>query len=259
RNLPCRPEHRARSVALLRSTGRHSSRVGDSRCVATFISSPAAGSGANVRPRTLNDDAPRQARTGVPMGVRHASALGLAFGVVREAAQSCASRAVIRCRKEVRPVRTQVAIIGAGPAGLLLSQLLDLEGIDSVLIERQSAQHVASRIRAGILEASTVEVLRQAGVADRMAAEGLQHRGIYLQWPDERIHIDFTELAGRSVWVYGQTEVTRDLMAAREQAGQASFYEATEVAPGGAEDECAYVSFVDGEGTNRRVDADVVV
>src|SRR5699024_12506420 len=138
------------------------------------------------------------------MGVRHASALGLAFGVVREAAQSCASRAVIRCRKEVRPVRTQVAIIGAGPAGLLLSQLLDLEGIDSVLIERQSAQHVASRIRAGILEASTVEVLTEAGVADRMTAAGVRHGGVYLPWPDKGVHIDFTALDGRMEWVYGE-------------------------------------------------------
>jgi len=156
-------------------------------------------------------------------------------------------------------VRTQVAIIGAGPAGLLLAQLLDLAGIDSVLIERQSAQHVASRIRAGILEASSVEVLTEAGVADRMTAEGLRHDGVYLQWPDQRVHIDFTELAGRSVWVYGQTEVTRDLMAAREQAGQAAFYEASHVEPTGADEDRAYVSFVDGSGSAQRVDADVVV
>ena len=97
-------------------------------------------------------------------------------------------------------MRTQVAIIGAGPAGLLLSHLLDLDGIDSVLIERQSAGHVASRIRAGILESSTVDVLTRAGLADRLATDSLEHHGIYLQWPGRRVHIDFTELAGRSVF-----------------------------------------------------------
>jgi len=156
-------------------------------------------------------------------------------------------------------VRTQVAIIGAGPAGLLLSQLLELDGIDSVLIERQSAAHVAGRIRAGILEASSVGVLSEAGVADRMATEGMEHPGIYLQWPEQRIHLDFAELAGRSVWVYGQTEVTRDLMAAREKAGRAAFYEASEVTPAGIEDERPHVSFVDADGNVQHVDADAVV
>lgn len=156
-------------------------------------------------------------------------------------------------------MRTQVAIIGAGPAGLLLSHLLDLDGIDSVLIERQSAAHVAARIRAGILEASTVEVLTRAGLADRLATEALEHHGIYLQWPDQRIHLDFAELAGRSVSVYGQTELTRDLMAAREKADRPAFYQATEVTPVGVEDSRPHVRFVDADGNARRVDAEVVV
>ena len=90
-------------------------------------------------------------------------------------------------------MRTRVAIIGAGPAGLLLSHLLGLEGIDSVLVERQTASHVQSRIRAGILESSTVDLLTKAGVGDRLAAEGIEHRGIYLQWPGERHHLDFVD------------------------------------------------------------------
>src|SRR5690348_6377592 len=102
-------------------------------------------------------------------------------------------------------MRTRVAIIGAGPAGLLLSHLLGLAGIDSVLVERQSAEHVRSRIRAGILESSTVELLTEVGLGERLARESLEHQGIYLQWPGNRHHLNFHELVGRSVCVYGQT------------------------------------------------------
>ncbi|WP_159942330.1 MULTISPECIES: 4-hydroxybenzoate 3-monooxygenase [unclassified Nocardiopsis] len=156
-------------------------------------------------------------------------------------------------------MRTQVAIIGAGPAGLLLSHLLGLQGVDSVLIERQTADHVRSRIRAGVLEAGSVDVLRQAGVGDRIAAEGDEHRGVYLQWPGERHHLDFTELVGRSVWIYGQTEVTKDLMAARERAGRPVFYEASDVTPHGVDTDRPHVTFTDADGRPRRVDADAVV
>ena len=112
-------------------------------------------------------------------------------------------------------VRTQVAIIGAGPAGMLLSHLLAAEGIESVVVETRTEEYVASRIRAGILEQSTVDLLRASGLGERLDAEGHQHRGIYLQWPGERHHLDFVDLTGRSVWVYGQTEVQKDLVAAR--------------------------------------------
>ncbi|MGC7094902.1 4-hydroxybenzoate 3-monooxygenase [Amycolatopsis lurida] len=154
--------------------------------------------------------------------------------------------------------RTRVAIIGAGPAGLLLSHLLRLEGIDSVLVERQSAEYVQARIRAGILEASTVELLKQAGVGTRLAAESMEHRGIYLQWPGERHHLDFVRLAGRSVSVYGQTEVTKDLMRAREEAGGQAFYQASEVALHDVGTDRPSVTFVDSDGQPRRLEAEVI-
>lgn len=156
-------------------------------------------------------------------------------------------------------MRTRVAIIGSGPAGLLLAHLLGLEGIDSVLVERQSASHVQSRIRAGILESSTVDLLTKAGLGDRLAAEGIEHRGIYLQWPGERHHLDFVDLVGRSVTVYGQTEVTKDLMQAHESAGRPAFYEASEVTPHDVDGDRPHVTFVDADGAQQRVDADVVV
>jgi p-hydroxybenzoate 3-monooxygenase len=155
-------------------------------------------------------------------------------------------------------VRTQVVIVGAGPAGLLLSHLLGLEGIDSVLVERQTAEYVQARIRAGILEAGTVELLRDVGVGARLDVEGMEHRGIYLQWPENRHHVDFAGLTGRSVTVYGQTEVTKDLMAAREKAGRPAYYSAADVTLHDVTDR-PYVTFVDSSGASRRVDADVVV
>jgi p-hydroxybenzoate 3-monooxygenase len=155
-------------------------------------------------------------------------------------------------------VRTQVVIVGAGPAGLLLSHLLGLEGIDSVLLERQTAEYVQARIRAGILEAGTVELLRQAGLGARLDVEGMEHRGIYLQWPENRHHVDFVDLIGRSVTVYGQTEVTKDLMAAREKAGRPAYYSAADVTLHDVTGKPA-VTFVDADGVARRIDADVVV
>src|SRR6201995_1692979 len=109
--------------------------------------------------------------------------------------------------------RTQVVIVGAGPAGLLLSHPLDREGVDSVLVENRSPDYVLGRIRAGVLESSSVDLLTDVGVGDRIAAEGDEHRGIYLQWTaggeSERHHIDFVDHVGRSVWSAGQTEVTK--------------------------------------------------
>ncbi|MFD6951737.1 4-hydroxybenzoate 3-monooxygenase [Nocardiopsis sp. TSRI0078] len=156
-------------------------------------------------------------------------------------------------------MRTQVAIIGAGPAGLLLSHLLGLQGIDSVLVERQTADHVRSRIRAGVLESGSVDVLTRAGVGHRLATEADEHRGVYLQWPGERHHVDFTALVGRSVWIYGQTELTKDLMAAREEAGRPAFYQASDVAPYDVDTDHPHVAFTDADGHRRRVDADAVV
>ena len=156
-------------------------------------------------------------------------------------------------------MRTQVAIIGAGPAGLLLSHLLDREGIDSVLIERQSADHVKSRIRAGILEAPSIELLTEVGLGERLAAEAMHHDGIYLQTPGSRHHLDFTALAGRSVCVYGQTELTKDLTRARDAAGQVSFYEAVDVTPHDIVSDAPWVSFTDSGGTQQRIDAETIV
>lgn len=155
-------------------------------------------------------------------------------------------------------MRTQVAIIGAGPAGLLLSHLLGEQGIDSVLIESRTQQYVLSRIRAGILEHSTVRLLDDHGLGERLHREGHEHRGIYLQWPEERHHIDFRDLVDRSVWVYGQTEVTKDLVAAREKAGQQIYYDVSDTALHDVESDAPYVTFTDASGTSMRIDADII-
>ena len=126
--------------------------------------------------------------------------------------------------------RTQVAIIGAGPAGLLLGQLLHRVGIDALILERRSAEYVLGRIRAGVLEQGTVEVLEQAGVAARLRAEGLVHEGVEIGFKRRRHRIDLKSLVGKAVTVYGQTEMTRDLMEARAASGAATVYEAEEVA-----------------------------
>ena len=114
-----------------------------------------------------------------------------------------------------RPLRTQVGIVGAGPAGLLLSHLLHLQGISSVVVERRDRAYVEQRVRAGVLEHGTAETLREAGVGGRMDAEGLAHEGIVLRFGRRSHRIDFQELTGRHVTVYGQQEVVKDLIAAR--------------------------------------------
>ncbi|MGK4590861.1 4-hydroxybenzoate 3-monooxygenase [Amycolatopsis sp. w19] len=156
-------------------------------------------------------------------------------------------------------MRTPVAIVGAGPAGLLLSHLLDLAGVESVLVETRSREYVEARIRAGILEQSTVDLLRETGLGERLDREGDEHRGIYLQWPEERHHLDFVDLVGRSVTVYGQTEVTKDLGKAREAAGQQIHYEVTDTAVHDIETDRPYVTFTDADGVQQRLDAGVVV
>ncbi|MFF0814560.1 4-hydroxybenzoate 3-monooxygenase [Rhodococcus sp. NPDC003318] len=155
-------------------------------------------------------------------------------------------------------MRTEVAVIGAGPAGLLLSHLLAEQGVESVVIETRTQEYVLSRIRAGILEHSTVDLLDSVGLGERLRREGQEHRGIHLQTPGERHHLDFVDLCGRSVWVYGQTEVTRDLVDAREAAGQQFFYGVTETALHDIETDSPYVTFVDADGTEQRVDAAVI-
>ena len=113
-------------------------------------------------------------------------------------------------------MRTQVGIVGAGPAGLTLARMLERAGIDAVVIESRSRDYVEARIRAGVLEQGTVELLRELGVGERLDSEGIRHGGIYLQFDDERHHVPMDELTGgRSIVIYGQTEIVKDLITAR--------------------------------------------
>lgn len=127
--------------------------------------------------------------------------------------------------------KTQVCIIGSGPAGLLLSQLLAKAGIDTIVLDRKDRAYIESRIRAGVLEQGTVTALEEAGVADRLHAEGLPHDGFELAFDGVRHRIDLAALTDTSVMVYGQTEVTKDLFVARHAAGQAFFFNVDDVVP----------------------------
>ncbi|MEO1027125.1 MAG: 4-hydroxybenzoate 3-monooxygenase [Pseudomonadota bacterium] len=154
-------------------------------------------------------------------------------------------------------MKTCVAIIGGGPSGLLLSQLLDRRGITSVVLERMTKDYVLGRIRAGVLEKGLVGLLEEAGCADRLHAEGYVHNGALISYGDEIFRVDFTEHTGTPVIVYGQTEVTRDLYAAREAAGGQIEYEVESVAIHDADGEEPCVTFsVHGE--ERRIDCDFV-
>jgi p-hydroxybenzoate 3-monooxygenase len=126
-------------------------------------------------------------------------------------------------------MRTKIVIVGAGPAGLLLGRLLENQGIDNVILERRSQDYVLGRIRAGVLEQGTVELLEKAGVGERMRQEGLVHDGVEFCFDGDRHRFDFRALIGRTVTVYGQTEVTRDLMQARDASGAPTIYEAGNV------------------------------
>jgi p-hydroxybenzoate 3-monooxygenase len=127
-------------------------------------------------------------------------------------------------------MRTQVAIIGAGPAGLLLGQLLHKHGIDNIILERQTADYVRGRVRAGVIEQVTMDLLDQAGVGARMHQDGLVHEGVQICVNGERHRISFKEMTGKAVMVYGQTEITRDLMAGRATVGAPTVYSAHDVA-----------------------------
>ena len=151
--------------------------------------------------------------------------------------------------------RTQVAIIGAGPAGLLLGQLLHKAGIETVILERHTRDHVLARIRAGVLEQGTVGLIDEAGCGARLHREGLIHHGIEFSIRGARHRIDFKELTAKSVMVYGQTEVTRDLMEARAAASAPAVYEVQNVMPSGYDGTRPIVCYVkDGKTTELACD-----
>jgi p-hydroxybenzoate 3-monooxygenase len=154
-------------------------------------------------------------------------------------------------------MRTQVAIVGAGPAGLLLGALLHRAGIDNVVVERRSADHVLGRIRAGVLEQVTVDLLDEAGVGARMRAEGLAHGGFELLFGQRRKRIDLYKRTGKRVMVYGQTEVTRDLMHDRAGSGQPTVYLAEAVTVRDFDTATPSLTYRKG-GSEHRVDADFI-
>ncbi len=156
------------------------------------------------------------------------------------------------------PASTQVAIIGAGPSGLLLGQLLHKAGIDAVIIERQSPDYVLGRIRAGVLEQVTIDLLDEAGVGARMHQEGLVHGGFDLLLDGQRHRIDLDALTGgKHVMVYGQTEVTRDLMQARAAAGLPTVYSAADVQVHGFDTARPHVTF-EKDGTTHTLQCDFI-
>ena len=153
--------------------------------------------------------------------------------------------------------RTQVGVVGAGPAGLLLSHLLQRAGIESVVLERRSRDYVEGRVRAGVLEQGAVELLRGCGAGERMDREGLVHEGVNFQFGGGRHRIDFVDLTGRGIMVYGQQEVVKDLIAARLAAGGELRFEAEAESVEGAEGERPAIAFVEG-GEHGRLACDFV-
>ena len=154
-------------------------------------------------------------------------------------------------------MRTQVAIIGGGPSGLLLSQLLDVHGIDSIVLERKTKDYVLGRIRAGVLEQGLVRLMEQAGVATRLHAEAYRHDGTLISYGNETFRLDFSAHTGSSVMVYGQTEVTRDLYAAREAAGGKIVFNVEDVVIHGADTDAAHVTYTLDD-KDHRIDADFI-
>jgi len=154
-------------------------------------------------------------------------------------------------------MRTQVVIVGGGPSGLLLGQLLHHKGIDTIVLERKTRDYVLGRIRAGILEQGFVALMREAGVAERMDRECFIHDGTIISYGDERFGIDFKKHAGSSVVLYGQTEVTRDLYDAREAVDGKTIFEAEDVAIHDADGDAPYVTYTK-DGREERIDCDFV-
>jgi p-hydroxybenzoate 3-monooxygenase len=154
--------------------------------------------------------------------------------------------------------RTQVGIVGAGPAGLVLGHLLSLAGVDAVVLEDRSREHIESRQRAGILENDVARLLRDVGLGGRMDSEGIAHHGIYLQFDGERHHVDFHGLSGRDVWVWAQTEVVKDLVAARLAAGLPLEFEVRDTAVHDVTSDRPRITYRDREGRARELVCDVI-
>jgi p-hydroxybenzoate 3-monooxygenase len=155
-------------------------------------------------------------------------------------------------------MKTQVCIVGAGPAGLLLGHLLRAEGIACVVLERRTPEYVLGRIRAGVLEAITVSLMERLGLDARLKAEGLPHDGFNLADGERLIRIDIADLTGKHVVVYGQTELTRDLMEACEARGVEVIYEAADVALQGIDGDAPFVTYT-ADGQAQRIDAQIIV
>ncbi|MCJ8054421.1 4-hydroxybenzoate 3-monooxygenase [Shinella curvata] len=155
-------------------------------------------------------------------------------------------------------MRVQVVIIGSGPSGLLLGQLLGKAGIDTVILDRSSRAHILSRVRAGVLEEGTVHLADAAGVGARLKAEGLPHDGFSLAFDGRDHRIDLLDLTqGKRVMVYGQTELTRDLIEAREAESRLMIYEATNVMPQGFDSGTPHVTY-EKDGVTHRIDCDFI-
>ncbi|MFV0243476.1 MAG: 4-hydroxybenzoate 3-monooxygenase [Qingshengfaniella sp.] len=154
-------------------------------------------------------------------------------------------------------MKTQVAIIGGGPAGLFLSRLLEMDGIDTVILERRSRDYVLSRIRAGVLEGGSVEMLRRVGAGARMDREGFPHEGVFLSAANRQFRVDFKDLVNKEVMVYGQTEVTHDLYAAHDAAGTTIIDEAEDVALHDVTSAAPYVTYRK-NGKEHRIDCAVI-
>ena len=155
--------------------------------------------------------------------------------------------------------RTQVGIVGAGPAGLLLSHLLTLRGIDSIVVENRSRAYCEARQRAGLLEARSVELLREVGLGARMDAEGLEHGGIYLQFAGERHHLDFRDLTGgRWVTIWAQTEIVKDLIRARLAAGAQLEFEVSDTEVDDLSSQAPVLRYTDAAGTRHEVTCDAI-
>ena len=155
-------------------------------------------------------------------------------------------------------MRKQVVIVGAGPSGLLLGRLLDLAGIDNIVLERQTQDYVLARIRAGILEQTTVDLIQRAGAGTRLNAEGIRHHAMHLAFDYKSIAIGLSEHTnGKVVTAYGQTEVTRDLCSVRDAAGSTTVYEAANVEINDFDGDSPYVTYLK-DGTTHRVDCDLI-